>query len=203
MRWRTVPLPAVQRGRCRSGRRPVPQWRVSAASGGCGLPVLASRVRCPRVRTAGVRRLRRPVPVGQRGRVGGTKCAAAAGVLDHGLRVRRSPVAAGRGPPRTPRPASGARVAAEPDTAAVSAVWWRCGTAAGVRTAASAADTADSRVQELVARPASAGRAPPLPGTPGRLGGRAGRAVMPAPRSSPAAPTPGRPRRSTHRTAGP
>jgi hypothetical protein len=47
---------------CRRLRTILPRFRVSAASGVCGLPVSTSRVRCPRVPTVEVRAARRPVP---------------------------------------------------------------------------------------------------------------------------------------------
>jgi hypothetical protein len=116
VRWWTVPLPAVQRGRCRRVRMTPPQLRGVQITGRSGRSVSASRVTCPPVRKLGVRR---PVLVDQLR----TGAGARRPPIVLGRRPRGGPAvhaAAGLCPPRDPR--RGRVRAGEPDTAAVSAV---------------------------------------------------------------------------------
>jgi len=127
----TVPLPAVQRGVAEGLDDPAAVAGVRSAGHACGLPVSASRGRCPRVRTVGVRRRRRPGPQPQQV---STEPDTAAGSAVR-LRVRPGCWPDGRCPPRTPPPraVSGWRwhwtLRQGPLSAAAS------GTAVGVRTA--------------------------------------------------------------------
>jgi hypothetical protein len=61
---RTVPLPAVERGRCRGVHAALPQSRVSTAPRACGLPMSGSLLRCPRLPQAasGAEALERVLP---------------------------------------------------------------------------------------------------------------------------------------------
>jgi hypothetical protein len=133
--WWAVPLPGVQRGRCRTVcRTPAAVAGVHIAGRSRAIGVRKPR-RCPHVRTVGVRRPRRPVLVDQRRRAGPVRAAAHPG-LGWRLRGPRSPAAASRrSPPRTSRPV-GVRVAAEPDTRPRPLSASASGTAPGVRTAA-------------------------------------------------------------------
>ena len=96
----------------------------------------------------------------------------------------------------------GVRLGRHPDTAAASAVCCCLRTRPGVRTAAVRCGPCGQSHRE-----SSPGRCPLIGRrrgrTSGRAGGRAGRGATPAPRSSPAAPVPGPPRRSAPRTGGP
>lgn len=200
--WRTVPLPAVQRGRCRTVCMTLPQLRVSTSPGGRGRSVSASRARCPHVRTVGVRRPRRPVLVDQRRRAGAERAAAHPGL---GWRVRGPPQSCGGQPPQstadiTARGCPGGCGTGHPAASAVCFCFRNRGRVSGrlLATADTAARVTGTR------RPAGVrwlGAA--TAGMSGRPGGRAGRGALRAPRSWLAAPRPGRPRRSAHRSAGP
>jgi hypothetical protein len=76
-------------------RMPQRRSRMSAVPGRAGSRCPAGRLRCPRVRTADIRRLRRPGPLDQR-RPASATCAALPWCRNGGLWVHRSPAAAGR-----------------------------------------------------------------------------------------------------------
>jgi hypothetical protein len=109
----------------------------SAVPGRAGSRCPAGHVRCPRLRTAGIRRLRRPGPLDQRRRAQRARRCRGAGTAAAGPphSCRRRPR-----PPWTPRPAGGVRVVAGwtlrqcPLSAAVSGTGRGSGRLPGVRT---------------------------------------------------------------------
>jgi hypothetical protein len=113
LRWCTVVLPAVQRGRCRSVRMPLRRPRVSAVPERAGSRCPAGHLRYPHVRAAGTSRLRRPGPLDQRRRASPTRTA---------LPSRRNggcgSAAVLPQPAGQPDTAAAVQVVAEPDTAA-------------------------------------------------------------------------------------
>jgi hypothetical protein len=163
------------------------QSRVSAVlrCAGCRCP--AGRLRCPRGRTAGIHRQRRPGPGDQRGRASAT-CAALPSRRNGGR--GSAPSCRSRPGDRTPR--VGIWVAAEPDTADALAVrccfrnrgrcpdgWPVSGRLAGVRTVGRCPDGwCPPRtlprlwcplLPEAVAGQTAAGRVPPPPVGAGEL----------------------------------